>query len=539
MRLGRALGSIGGLTLASRMLALVRDTLQATFVGASFASDAFLIAFRLPNMFRQLFAEGAFSAAFIPMFNRRVAEGGGLDTGLDFAERVLAVLLPILVLFTLVLLVAAAPLTWALAGGFEGGEPTPAQFAYAVGLSRITIPYLLLISLVSLVGGILNSLHRFWVNAAAPILLNVAMVAALWFFHGDGPYETARVQALSVTAGGVLQLAFLIWGARSAGVRLRIRRPRLDPEVKRLAALIGPAALGAGAVQVNLAISTALAGSLLAPGAISYIYYADRLNQLPLGLIGIGLGTVLLPTLSRMLGDGKDEAAMHVQNRGVELALLLTLPATVAFLTSALPIVSGLFRHGEFTAADAREVAWVLAAFSIGLPAYVLIKVLTPGYYARSDTKTPVRYATVAVGVNIAANLVLIPTIGTLGPPLATALSALVNLALLWRTLWSRGQFRMDAVLSARLPRLALAALVMGGALLLVNDWALGLMHDHWLTRAAGLGALVAAGLGVYAVACFAFGAFRLSDLRELRRPRVALDQTGGNPPAPPEKDAA
>lgn len=534
MRLGRALGSVGGLTLASRMLALVRDTLQATFVGAGFASDAFLVAFRLPNMFRALFAEGAFSAAFIPMFNRRTAEGGGLHAGIDFAERVLAVLLPVLIVFTAALMIAAWPLTWALSGGFK--NPTAGQFAYAVTLSRITIPYLLMISLVSLLGGILNSLHRFWVNAAAPILLNVAMVAALWFLHGDGPYETARVQALSVTVGGALQLAFLIWGARAAGVTLRWRRPRLDPEVRRLAALIGPAALGAGAVQVNLLISTALAGSLLAPGAISYIYYADRLNQLPLGLIGIGLGTILLPTLSKMLGEHKDEAAMHVQNRGVELALLLTLPATVAFLTASLPIVSGLFRHGEFSAADAQATAWTLAAFSLGLPAYVLIKVLTPGYYARSDTRTPVRFAMIAVAVNIAANLILIPTIGYLGPPLATALSALINLALLWRTLSVRGQFRMDAVLAARLPRLALAALAMGGALLLLNAWALDYMADDWQTRAVALGGLVAAGTAIYAVACFVFGAFRWSDLADLRRPKVALDQTGGNPPAPPER---
>ncbi len=533
MRLGRALGSVGGLTLASRVLALVRDTLQATFVGAGFASDAFLVAFRLPNMFRALFAEGAFSAAFIPMFNRRVAEGEGLAAGIDFAERVLAVLLPVLVVATVALMVAAAPLTFALSGGFR--DPTPAQFAYAVTLSRITLPYLLMISLVSLLGGILNSLHRFWVNAAAPILLNVAMVAALWFGHGDGPFETARVQALSVTGGGALQLAFLIWGARAAGVRLRWRWPRLDADVRRLAGLIGPAALGAGAVQVNLLISTALAGSLLAPGAISYIYYADRLNQLPLGLIGIGLGTILLPTLSRQLGAGQDEDAMHLQNRGVELALLFTLPATVAFLTAALPIVSGLFRHGQFTDADARATAWVLGAFSVGLPAYVLIKVLTPGYYARSDTRTPVRFATVAVGVNVVANLILIPTVGYLGPPLATALSALVNLALLWRTLSARGQYRMDAVLRARLPRLMLAAAAMGAALLLMNDWALAFMGDDWRTRAVALGAMVLAGLAVYGVACFAFGAFRLSDLKELRRPRVAPDQTGGNPPAPPE----
>src|ERR1043165_4588911 len=203
MNLVRSLGSVGGLTLVSRILALVRDTLQASFVGAGFASDAFFVSFRLPNMFRALFAEGAFSAAFIPMFNRKVAEGGELPAGLDFAERTLAVLLPVLIVFTALMLAAAWPVTWGLSGGFK--DPTPAQFAFAVTLSRITIPYLLLISLASLLGGILNSLERFWVNAAAPILLNLAMIAALWFFHGDDAYETARAQAISVTVGGVLQ----------------------------------------------------------------------------------------------------------------------------------------------------------------------------------------------------------------------------------------------------------------------------------------------------------------------------------------------
>src|SRR3954464_8468486 len=219
MNLAKSLGSVGGLTLVSRVLALVRDTLQTTFIGASFASDAFFVAFRLPNMFRALFAEGAFNAAFIPMFNRKVAEGE-LPAGLKFAEQALAVLLPVLFLFTLVMIAAAWPVTWGLSGGFD--DPTPGQFAFAVSLSRITIPYLILISLASLLGGILNSLDRFWVNAAAPILLNIAMVTALAFFNGD-PYETARAQAISVPIGGALQLAWLAIACRGAGISLRPR----------------------------------------------------------------------------------------------------------------------------------------------------------------------------------------------------------------------------------------------------------------------------------------------------------------------------
>jgi putative peptidoglycan lipid II flippase len=521
MNLARALGSVGGLTLASRVLALVRDSLQATFVGAGFASDAFLVAFRLPNMFRALFAEGAFSAAFVPMFNRKVGEEGELSAGLIFAERALAMLFPVLLLLTVAMIAAAWPITWALSGGFN--DPTPAQFAYAVSLSRITIPYLGLISLVSLLGGILNSLDRFWVNAAAPILLNVAMVGGLLLFRGADPFETARVQAISVTVGGVLQLLWLVWACRSAGVSLRLRTPRIDDDVRKLFSLILPAAIGAGATQLNLLISTALAGALLAPGAISYIYYADRLNQLPLGLIGIGLGTILLPTISRLLGAGKEEEAMETQNRGIELALFLTLPATVAFLIAAEPIIRGLFQHGAFTADDTVKCAWALAAFSLGLPSYVLVKVLTPGFYARQDTKTPVRYAMISVGVNIALNLALIPSVGHVGPPLATAIAATINVALLYRTLAKRGHFAADARLKRRLPRLALAAILMGVAL-----WAGEALLDPYLTatfwtRVTALVVLVAAGGAAYALASLVTGAYRVADLKALVRRRSAV----------------
>ncbi|MCP9221655.1 murein biosynthesis integral membrane protein MurJ [Erythrobacter sp. LQ02-29] len=525
MNLVKSLGSVGGLTLVSRVLALGRDALQARYVGAGFASDAFLVAFRLPNMFRALFAEGAFSAAFIPMFNRRVAEGGGRHAGVDFAERTLAILLPVLIVFTVGMMIAAWPVTYALSGGFN--DPTPAQFAYAVTLSRITLPYLLMISLVSLLGGILNSLEHYWVNAAAPILLNVAMITGLGLFHGENPYETAWVQALSVTAGGALQLLFLIWGCRRIGLRLKLRRPRIDPEMRRLFKLILPAAAGSGAMQINLLVSTALAGSLLDPGAISYIYYADRLNQLPLGLIGIGLGTILLPTLSRMLSNGQDETAMHTQNRGIELALFLTLPATVAFLTIAEPIIRGLFQYGAFSASDTAATAGVLAAFSLGLPAYVLIKVLTPGYYARSDTKTPVRFAMIAIALNIVGNVALIPTIGVLGPPLATAFSASVNTALLYLTLRRRGQFAADRQLLHRLPRLALAAVVMGAALFAVRPLVAPFMAGTMGWRAAALAVLVAGGGIVYLAASFATGAFRLSDVKALMR----------RTPPPPQED--
>ena len=524
MNLARSLGSVGGLTLVSRVLALVRDTLQASYVGASFASDAFFVAFRLPNMFRALFAEGAFSAAFIPMFNRKVGEANDVHAGLRFAEQTLAVLLPVLVLFTITMLIAAWPITWGLSGGFK--NPTPEQFAFAVMLSRFTIPYLMLISLASLLGGILNSLDKFWVNAAAPILLNISMIAALWFFHGHDPYQTARAQAISVSVGGVLQLAWLMLACRQVGVSLAIRRPRIDDDIKQLLKLILPAAIGAGAVQVNLAISTALAGGLLDPGSISYIYYADRLNQLPLGLIGIGLGTILLPTVSRQLSQKRDSEAMDTQNRGVELALFLTLPATIAFVIASEPIIRGLFQHGHFSAIDSVRCSWALSAFSIGLPSYVLVKVLTPGYYARHDTRTPVRYAIWSVGVNLIGNLILIPLLGRfgyghVGPPLATAVASTVNVWMLYHTLRKRGHFHSDRQLRRRVPRLALAALIMGASLFWLTPAVDPYLTGSIVRRGIGLIVLVGAGAAVYAAACFLTGAFVLDDVKLLMKRRA------------------
>ena len=520
MNLLKATGTIGGLTLISRVLGLVRDSLFARYVGASFASDAFLVAFRLPNMFRALFAEGAFASAFIPMFNQKVGDenGRGLADGLVFAEQALAVLLPVLIGMTVLLEVFAWPVTLLLSGKFHGVSAQ--DFSFAVSLSRMTIPYLMLISLVSLFGGILNSLHKFWVNAAAPILLNVTLIGALVVFHDHDPMATARNQAIAVSVSGALQLAWLGWSCRQNGVNLRLRWPRLNPAVKRLMALILPAAAGAGAAQINLVISTALAASLLPHGSVTYIYMADRLNQLPLGLIGIGLGTVLLPTISRQLGKGEDLAALDTQNRGMELALLLTLPATAALVVCGEPIAAALFGYGRFTATDTHFTAQALAAFSIGLPSYILVKVLTPGFYARQDTRTPVRYALISMVVNLVGNLVLIVPLHHVGPPLATAIASTVNVAMLYRRLVRRGDFIADRRLRRRAPRLVLAALVMGAVLWRGQLLIVPYVHGSWMMRFAALGALVTGGMLVYGLATVIMGAFSRDDIAMLVRRR-------------------
>ena len=526
MNLLRASATIGGLTLISRILGFLRDMLMARYVGAGFASDAFLIAWRLPNLFRALFAEGAFSAAFVPMFNRTVGEaeakeaGTGLPVALRFAEDVLSVLLPFLIVFTGIMILAAGPIVWAMTGGFPDGGPE--KFALATLYTRITFPYLMLISLVSLLGGILNSLNRFWVNAAAPILLNICLIVGLLFFRGQSDVETARTQAIAVTLSGVLQLGWLILACWQAGVRLRIRLPRLSPEVKRMLALIAPAAIGAGAIQFNLLVSTSLAARFLAEGSVSYLYYADRLTQLPLGLIGIGVGTAMLPSLSRQLGGGDQQAAMDTQNRAVELVLLLTLPATAALVVSATPLLRALLQHGAFEARDTIASAQALATFALGLPAYVLIKVLVPGFYARSDTRTPVRIALVAMLVNLGLNLVLIWPLAHIGLALSTAISAWVNAILLYWTLRRRDHFAIDARLRRTSVRLLAATLVMAAVLIFV----LNPLVDPWtgrsaIERAVALTAMVLTAVTIYFGLVFGMGAYSLATLKgQLRRKR-------------------
>ncbi len=512
MNLVRATATIGGLTLVSRIAGFVRDMLMARFVGAGMAADAFLIAFRLPNLFRALFAEGAFSAAFVPMFNRQVgADDGDMTNAKRFAEDVLAVLLPLLGVFTLIMVIAAAPIVWALTGGFP--DASPAKFALTVDFTRLTFPYLLLISLVSLMGGILNSIGRFWVNAAAPILLNLALIAGLLFFHGADTVESARVQALCVSFAGILQFLWLLWACLRADIKLRLRAPHLGEKVRQLLRITGPAALGAGAVQFNLLISTALAARFLPEGAVSFLYYADRLNQLPLGLIGIGVGTALLPALSRQLGAGNDVTAAHTQNRAIELVLLLTLPAAAALTVSADPIIRTLLEHGRFNAADTVSTANALAAFSLGLPAYVLIKVLTPGFHARQDTKMPVRIAVASMLVNLVGNLLLIWPLAHVGIALSTAIAAWVNAIALWLVLRHRGHFSVDARLRRTLPRLLAATLVMVVVLLTLPSL-LAPLDGSLIVRVIALALLLGTAGIAYLVAARLLGVFTLAGLR-------------------------
>ena len=517
MSLLRSLATVGGYTGISRILGFVRDILMAAVIGTGPVADAFFVAFRFPNFFRRLFAEGAFSAAFVPLFSRRLEEDGQ-EAARRLAEETLSVLTAVLLALTLAALAAMPQLMHLLAPGFADD---PEKFDQAVLLTRLTFPYLLFVSLVALYGGVLNALYKFAAMAAAPILLNVFFIATLLLVIPFADAPAGPALAWTVTFAGIAQFLALIYAARRNGITLDFPLPRLTPGVRRTLRLMGPGVASAGALQLNLVVGTIVAS--LQPGAVSYLYYADRVYQLPLGLIGIAFGVVLLPDLSRKLRAGQDQAARDSLNRGIELALLLTLPATVALVAIPWPIVSVLFERGAFDAEAAVATAWALGAFALGLPAYVLIKILQPGFFAREDTWSPFVAAAWMVGVNVVLTVGLFYWIGFVGIALATAIAAWVNTGLL--ALWlRRARFLVaDARLKSRLPRIALASLLMGAVL--VGGQALAM---PWLTgdlamRVAALAALVIGGMAVY----FGFAVLtRAADLREIagvfRRRRVA-----------------
>lgn len=507
MTLSRAIAIVGGYTMLSRVTGLVRDILIARYLGAGMIADAFFVAFKLPNFFRRLFAEGAFNAAFVPMFSR-LLEKEGRETARAFAAEILSVLLAVLLVFVGTIQIIMPLAMYVLAPGFSDD---PAKFDLTVLLTRLTFPYLLFISLVSLQGGILNSLNRFAEVAFTPVLLNLTMIGAMLLFATR--LETAgHALAWGVSIAGIVQFIWLALSLQREGFSLHLAWPRLTPRVKEFLRLMLPGAVGAGAVQINLMIDMVIA-SFLPQGALSFLYYADRINQLPIGIIGVAVGTALLPLMSRQLAGGDAQAAATSQNRAIEAAMLFSLPAMVAFLMIAEPIVAGLYQRGAFDAAATEATALALIAYALGIPAYVLIKVLTPGFFARHDTRTPVRIAIATLVLHLALNLTLIWPLAHVGLALATAIAAWVNTALLAWVLHRRGHLPLDLRLKRRLPRILLAVALMGIVLLLADIYAFAPVAAA-LGRIPALAMLVLVGLVTYGLAVQGTGAARLSDLR-------------------------
>lgn len=524
MNLYRATGTIGGLTLVSRIAGFVRDMLLARILGPGMAADSFFVAFQLPNIFRRLFAEGAFAAAFVPLFSRKLGKDGELEDAERFSSEVVSVFVPVLILFVALFEIAMPAIIWLMASGFQ---EVPGKFELTVALARITFPYLFLISMVALLAAILNSMSRFAAGASFPILLNIVLIAALLI--GDdasiliGDYVrgtdgedivVAYFLAGGVALGGVVQLLWLWFWTKRSGFKLRLHRPRLTKDVRELGVIILPATFGAGVYQISQLVQLFFA-TQLPSGSVSHLNFADRLNQLPLGVIGIALGTAILPALSRHIGADDKAQADRVQSNAIELAMLLTLPAAAALMICAPAFVNAFFLGGQFDAEDARITSNVLTALVAGLPAYVLIKVLTPAFFSRKDTRTPVYAAAIVLVFFITFNALLIDRLGIVGIASATAIGAWLNVAMLYTILWKRGHYQLETALVRRLISQLLATGVMAALLFYLvpplSDWFGGSVIERILSIAA----LVSAGMLVY------FGAAALTGA--IDRSKIAL----------------
>ena len=520
MNMMRAIAAIGGLTMVSRVTGFVRDVLIANLLGAGPIADAFFVAFKLPNFFRRLTGEGALTVAFVPLFAGHL-ERGGLAAARAFASEVWALLLAVLLALTL-----AAQLTmpWLVEVMAPGFVDTAERFNLTVELTRITFIYLPLISLVALLGGMLNALGKFAVMAAAPILLNLILIAALAVAMA-GAGMPALLLAWGVAAAGLAQFIWLLMACRRAGVMVHWQWPRFTPQIRKLLVLMAPAALGAGVIHVNQVIDVILA-STLPTGSVSYLYYADRINQLPLGVIGVAIGTALLPLLSRQLERGERKGAIDTQNRALEFGLLVTVPAATALHLIAGPVIEVLFERGAFTPTMTAATAAALKIFALGLPAFVMIKIFQPGFFARLDTRTPVWIAAAAVVLNLVVALALMPAYLHIGIAAASVFSSWFSAITLAIFLYRRQALQIDRRLLLRLPRIALAAAGMGLALHLLTDpdGAVISVAPGADSSIGGLIALVVTGIASYGLLAWLLGAFRVDELRAaLRRPSLPV----------------
>ena len=487
--------TVGGWTMASRVLGLVRDQLLAAFLGVGPAQDAFQVAVRLPNMFRRLFGEGAFNAAFVPLFSSLLAKDGP-DVARRFAREAMGVLGFWLLGLTLLGEVFMPQLMYGIGSGLARN---PATFHLAVSLSRITFPYLMLICAAALVSGVLNGLDRFGAASAAYVAFNVVGIGCILWLTPHVP-SVAYAAAWGFTASGVVQLAMLLFAAQRIGMGLGIPRPRLTPAMRELMRRMVPGLIGSGIGQLNLTVDTLIA-TWLPPGSLSLMYFADRLNQLPLGVLGNAAGTTMLPLLTRQIQTGQIDTAHATQNRALEYGMILTLPAACALMALSVPLMATLFEHGAFSAHAAVLSAQSLCGYALGLPFFVLVKVLSPGFFARGDTATPVRIGIATLAINLALNLALMRPLAHVGPPLASSLASMINTAALLVLLLRRGWLQPTRVLLSRLTRMLLASLAMA-AVLLAAQQALPrpVLVMHGASRVAVLGGLIGLGIASYAL---------------------------------------
>ncbi len=511
IRLVRGFLTVGGWTFGSRLLGFARDMMMAAYLGSGPVAEAFLVAFSLPNMFRRFFAEGAFNMAFVPMFAKKLEAG---EDALGFAKDAFKGLTAVLLLFTLIGTLAMPWLVWAMASGFAGD----ARFDLAVLYGQIGFSYILFISLVALLSGVLNAFGRFTEASLVPVLMNVIFIIAMALADYAG-WDMGLTLAWTVPITGVAQFALTWISAHRLGYTLLPGIPRFSPDLKRLLIIAGPAVLAGGVVQVNLIVGRQVAS--FTEGAVAWLSYADRLYQLPLGVVGIAIGTVLLPVLSRHLRAGEHDQARNSFSRGAEFAIFLTLPAAVALVVIATPLVSVLYDRGAWAPEDTTATALVLAAYGLGLPAFVLHKVLQPLYYAREDTRRPFHYALVSMVVNAAFAVGMMPVMGFVAAALATTVSGWVMVGQLWWGARKMGAAaRPDARFWRRLWRIALVSGVMGVQLWFTADWLAPQLAQQGGARWGALGLLCGSGIALYFALGALIGAYGFGELKAMLRRR-------------------
>ncbi len=507
-RLIRNILTLGLWTLVSRGAGLARDLMMANYLGAGAVADAFNVAFSLPNMFRRFFAEGAFNQAFVPIYSKKLQAD---DDAERFAQDAFAGLSAVLLALVLLGTVAMPALVWAMASGFVGD----ARFDLAVSFGRITFCYIFFISLFAMLAGVLNAHGRFAEAGFVPVLMNLVFIVAMWLAVLMG-WDIGTTLVWTVPITGIAQLAFTWRAAANVGFVPHFRVPHMTPDLKRLMITAVPAMLAGGVVQINLLVSRQVASGT--EGAISWLVYADRLYQLPLGVVAIAVGTVLLPELSRRLRAEDAAGGQNAFNRGTEFALILTLPSAFGLMVLSHPITEVLYQRGAFDATATANTALALAIYALGLPAFVLQKVLQPLFFAREDTRRPFQYAVWSMVTNAAIAVGLMPFIGFAAAAVATSLSAWIMVGQLWWGARGMGpEARFDERLLTRLPRIFLACMAMilviwGGAVLLQPL----LQSPGW--RYPALGGLITFGVSVYFAAGFGVGAFRLAELKGLRQ---------------------
>lgn len=494
--------------MMSRIFGFIRDAMILAYLGTGPLYQAYVVAFRLPNMFRRFFAEGAFNMAFVPMFSKRLEVGEDPD---GFASDAFAGLATVLIGLTLVALAAMPWLIYALASGFAGQE----EFGLSVEFGRIAFPYILFISLAALLSGMLNAAGRFAAAAAAPVLLNIMLICAMASAAWLGG-EVARALIWTIPAAGVVQFILLWIAVKRAGFTITIKRPRLSPEMRNLVRVAIPAALAGGVMQINLLVGQQVASYF--DKAVGWLFAADRLYQLPLGVVGIAIGVVLLPDLSRRLKAQDDKGSKHALSRAAEISLALTIPSAVALVIIPLSLVSVLFERGAATADDSAAIALAVAIYGLGLPAFVLQKIMQPVFFAREDTKSPFHYALVSMVINAVLAIGLAPVIGWFAPAIATTVAAWAMVFMLRAGARQFGDVvRFDERFHGRIWRMVMAAAFMGFALWLANVFLSPFLALPWW-RVLALTALISVGIISYFAAGQMLGAFRLAEFKAAMR---------------------